>query len=125
MNNFGRAIALVLLASLTFQLEAQQYVPSAIRLNFTPGLSFTDGVPFDESAIEKYKLYCDGAFVRDVPNDYLRSIYVTVDDLGSGDHTCALSELVEGIESIQSNPKSFSLGQRTPSAPTLTVVVAA
>lgn len=118
-----RAIVLGLLASLTVSLQAQTYVPSSVGLQFTPGLAFTDGVPFDESAIETYTLYCDGQHIKDFPNDFTRIVYVTVDELGAGDHTCVVTETVQGIASVNSNPKSFSLGQRTPTAPTLTVVV--
>lgn len=119
-----RAIALCLTLALTIQVgQTQSYVPSTITIEYLPGLSYTDGVPFDESEIERYDLYCDGAHVRPVPNDFTRRLTLTVDDLGPGTHTCGLSETVGGIESVVSDTMSFSLGQRTPSAPTLTAVV--
>jgi hypothetical protein len=110
-----------LLASLT--LGAQSFVPSAVYLTFTPGLEMTDGSPFDESVIEKYSLYCDGAYVKDYANDFSRQVYVTIDDIGVGSHTCSLSEWVGGLESLVSNTVDFPLGQRTPKAPTNLAVV--
>jgi hypothetical protein len=116
--------ALILLASLTISAQ-QSTFPTVVRINFTPGLTYEDGVPLLESEIEHYDLYCNGAFLRQVPNDFTRSFLVGVDDLGPGTHACVLSETVAGIESVASDPLSFSLGQRTPSAPTLTTVAGA
>ena len=114
--------AVVLLAGLTLDFTpAQTYVPSTSVLNWVPGLVYDDGTPLDETAIEKYDLYCNGAHVLSLSNDFTRTYTVSVDLLGAGTHTCALSETVGGLESIVSNTVSFSLGQRRPSAPTLTV----
>ncbi len=124
MNYVRAIVALTLLASLTIGAQ-QTPLPSTVSINFIPGLSYEDGVPLTETEIEHYDLYCDGAFLRQVPNDFTRVFYVGVDELGPGTHTCALSETVAGIESVSSDPISFNLGQRTPSAPTLTTVAGA
>lgn len=117
-----RAIVVVLLAGLT--VNAQTFVPTYVDLQFTPGLTYEGSdIAFDESEIEMYHLYCDGAYVRDFPNDFTRTHRVSVDDLGAGSHSCGLSETVGGLESIVGNSLSFDLGQRQPTAPTLTVVV--
>lgn len=117
-----RAIALCGLAGLTFQIDAQ-VVPTEIPLQWDPSVTYTDGVPFDESEIQHYDLYCDGAHLRQIANDFTRITWVSVDDLGSGDHTCALSETVHGLESVVSNVVSFTLGQRRPNPPTLSVSI--
>lgn len=112
-----RAIALTLLMGLVIQVEGQS-VPSAYALTWMPALSMTDGTPFDESQIEGYPLYCDGNYVKTIPNDFTRRTVVDVSILGAGDHTCGLSEIVGGIESVMSDTVSFPLGQRTPGSPT-------
>jgi hypothetical protein len=109
--------ALVLLALLVFQIEAQT-VPSAYILSWIPGLEYTDGTPLDESSIQHYPLYCDGSFVANIPNDFTRQFYIDVGLLGAGDHTCGISEVVDGIESIMSDTVTFPLGRRTPGRPT-------
>lgn len=109
-----RLIALLLLAGLT--VDAQT-VPSAYMLSWLPALEMTDGTPFDESAIEHYPLYCDGAFVVNIPNDFTRQFYIDVGLLGAGDHTCGISEVVDGIESVMSDTVTFPLGRRTPGRP--------
>jgi hypothetical protein len=78
----------------------------------------TDGTPFDESEIEGYPLYCDGAYVTTISNDFLRSTVLDVALIGPGDHTCGLTEVVDGIESLLSDTVSFPLGRRTPGSPT-------
>jgi hypothetical protein len=113
-----RAIALLLLASITIQA---QLVPSSKTLRWAPALEYESGGTFDESQIEHYILYCDGRYARDIPNDFTRQYVVDVDLLGPGDHVCGISEVVAGIESVMSNTVDFPLGQRTPKAPTLTV----
>ena len=113
-----RAIALLMLAGLTVQA---QNVPTQRTLSWVPNLSYVSGGTFDESAIEKYVLYCDGSYIMDIPNDYTRRYTVSTGLLGAGDHTCGLSEVVAGIESVMSNTVDFPLGQRTPGAPTLSV----
>jgi len=118
-----RVLAITLLAGLVFQIGAQEHIHSAIYIQFTPGLTFEDGTPLDESQIEKYNLYCDGQFVKEYANDFNRQVYVSIDDIGVGSHSCGLSETVNGIESILSNTMDFPLGQRTPTAPTLLKVV--
>ena len=115
-----RAIALCGLAGLTFQLQAQS-VPTERTLRWVPSLEYTSGGTFDESLIQHYSLYCDGAFIMELPNDFTRSFVVSTALLGAGDHTCGLSETVDGIESVMSNTVAFPLGQRTPGAPSLTV----
>ncbi len=117
----ARAIALCGLAALTFQIEAQS-VPTERLLTWVPSLSYTSGGTFDESTIQHYTLYCDGAKVLDIPNDFTRQYTVTTELLGAGDHFCVLSETVDGIESVASNEVAFPLGQRTPGPPTLTVL---
>jgi hypothetical protein len=102
-------VVILLLMSLTVQ--TQTVVPSVVE--------YTDGVPFTESEIEHYDVYCDGAFLKQVPNDFTRSFMVSVDEVGVGDHTCGLSETVGGMESVMSDTKTFPLGQRTPGAPVL------
>ena len=98
-----------------------QTLPTERVLRWVPGLEYTSGGAFDESQIESYTLYCDGAVVASLPNDFTRSTTVTTELLGAGDHTCGVSETVAGIESVMSNTVDFPLGQRTPTAPTLTV----
>jgi hypothetical protein len=110
-------VVILLLMSLTVQ--TQTVVPSVVTISFTPALEYTDGVPFTESEIEHYDVYCDGAFLKQVPNDFTRSFMVSVDEVGVGDHTCGLSETVGGMESVMSDTKTFPLGQRTPGAPVL------
>jgi hypothetical protein len=112
-----RAIALLLLAGLTIQANTQA-VPSAYRLTWIPGLSYTDGTPLDESEITHYPLYCGGQHVADIANDFTRAYIVDVTMLGAGDHTCVISEVVGGIESVASDSVTFPLGRRTPSRPT-------
>jgi hypothetical protein len=114
------AICAALLSGLTLDVNSQA-VPTSKALVWTPALDMTDGTPFDESSIELYPLYCDGQYIKDIPNDFTRRYVVDVDLLGPGDHTCAISERVNGIESLVSNTVDFPLGQRTPNAPTLAV----
>lgn len=110
-----RAIVLCLLAGLTVQAQS---VPSSYVLTWIPATSMTDGTPFDESEIEGYPLYCDGEYVTTIPNDFTRSAILNVDMLGEGQHTCGLTEVVNGIESLLSDTVTFPLGQRTPGSPT-------
>ena len=112
--------ALLLLASITVDATSQT-VPIARRLSWVPGLEYTSGGGFDESQIERYVIYCDGVHRIEVPNDFTRGYTVSTDLLGAGDHTCGVSEIVDGIESVLSNTVDFPLGQRTPTAPALTV----
>lgn len=117
-------MVILLLMSLTVQ--TQTHVPSSMWIEFVPGLTYEgpNGASFAESEIEAYHLYCDGAYVRDYPNDFTRRVLVTVEMLGAGNHTCRLSETVGGMESIVSETAmTFDLGQRQPTAPTLTGVV--
>ena len=119
-----RAIApIILLAALTLDISAQS-VPTSKTLTWLPALDMTDGTPFDESQIELYPLYCDGEYIKDIPNDFTRRYVVDVDLLGPGGHTCGISERVAGIESVMSNTVDFTLGQRQPNAPTLAVEAA-
>lgn len=111
-----KVLGIILLGMLVFQIDAQT-VPTRYILSWIPALEFTDGTPFDESAIEKYPLYCDGAFVMDIPNDFTRQFIVDVDLLGPGDHTCGISEVVDGLESLLSDTVTFPLGRRTPGSP--------
>lgn len=120
MKGYRVFLTLALLGALTFDIGAQS-IPTFKTLIWTPALDMTDGTPFDESQIELYPLYCDGQYVMDIPNDFLRRYVVDVDLLGAGDHTCGISERVNGIESVMSNTVDFQLGQRTPNAPTLAV----
>lgn len=82
---------------------------------------YEDGTILYESDITHYSLYCDGQHILDKANDYTYNVVVGTAELGAGTHTCGLSETVGGIESVLSNTVSFSLGQRTPTAPTLTI----
>lgn len=111
---------LVLLGLFALAADAQT-VPPERTLTWVPGLEYESGGTFDESLIQSYNLYCDGAFVFSFSNDFGRSIVVDVVLLGEGDHTCGLSETVDGIESVMSNTVSFPLGRRTPRPPTLSV----
>lgn len=116
-----RATVLILLATIT--VDAQS-IPTFRTLVIEPALSYTPesgGGTFDETQIEKYPLYCDGRFILDIPNDFTRRYVVDTALLGAGDHTCAVSEVVGGIESVVSATVTFPLGQRTPGTPTLTV----
>lgn len=115
-------VPIALLASIT--IDAQQ-VPTTVTIGILPPTEFEDGSVLFEQDIETYHLYCDGAYIRDVPNDFTRRFTVTASELGAGTHECALSDRVGGIESVLSNTLSFSLGQRTPKAPTLVTVAGA
>lgn len=114
-----RAI-LVVMGLLALTVDAQT-VPTERTLSWTPALEYESGGIFDESQIQHYSLYCDGAYIYDIPNDFTRSHLVNTGSLGAGDHTCGMSETVDGIESIMSNTVDFPLGHRTPRAPTVTV----
>lgn len=118
-----RAIALLLLAGLTFQVQPQA-LPTSYIISFEPPTEYVDGTPLNEADIQKYSVYCDGAWIKDVPNDFSRQFTLGLDDgLAPGSHTCGLSDWVGDLESVLSNTKDFPLGQRTPGAPTLTTVV--
>lgn len=95
--------------------------PTDVALTWVPGLTYESGGNFDESQITNYTLYCDGSSQGTFANDYTRRYVVNTALLGAGDHTCGVSETVAGIESVMSNTVSFTLGQPTPTAPTLTV----
>ncbi len=114
-----RAICIVLF--LLAGAAVAQTVPTERTLRWAPALTYESGGSFDESQITHYSLYCDGAYILDLPNDFTRSYVVGTALLGAGDHTCGVSETVGGIESVMSNTVDFPLGQRTPRAPTLTV----
>jgi hypothetical protein len=111
-------MVLVLLAGLTVQAQT---VPTERTLRWVPSLEYVSGGQFDESQIEAYRLYCDGQYITEIPNDFTRAYVVGTALLGAGDHYCGLSEVVDGVESLLSNEVSFSLGYWTPGAPTVTV----
>lgn len=113
-----RAIVSVGLALLTLDVSSQS-VPPTRTLTWVPGLTFKSGGSFDEAQIQHYSLYCDGQYVSDVPNDFTRRYTVSTVLLDAGDHTCGLSETVDGIESVMSNTVTFPLGKPTPKAPVL------
>jgi hypothetical protein len=115
-----RAIAIAAMIAMSAAVVAQS-VPPTRTLTWNPSLSYVSGGSFDESAIEKYALYCDSEFILEFPNDYTRRYVVDVVLLGAGDHVCGVTEFVGGIESLLSNTVAFPLGQRTPGSPTLTV----
>jgi hypothetical protein len=115
-----RAMVLAGLAALTLDVSGQS-VPTQRTLTWVPGLEYASGGTFDESAIQHYNLYCDGQYVGEVVNDFTRTYVATVGLLGPGDHTCGLSETVDGIESVMSNTVTFPLGKPTPKAPVLTL----
>lgn len=118
-----RAIPLLLLAALTFDVQPQA-LPTSYIVTFVPPTEYVDGTPLNEADIDHYSVYCDGSYIKDVPNDFSRQFTLGLDDrLAPGSHTCGLSDTVAGIESVLSNTKDFPLGQRTPGAPTLTTVV--
>jgi hypothetical protein len=117
---YQRAIAITVMVLASIVVVAQS-VPTTRTLSWTPGLTYESGGSFDESQIQHYSLYCDGGYIMDIPNDYTRRYTVGTGLLGAGDHTCGVSETVDGIESVMSNTVDFPLGQRTPTAPTLTV----
>lgn len=116
-----RAIVLAGLAALTLDVSGQS-VPSTRTLTWVPGLTFESGGSFDESQIQHYSLYCDGQYINDVPNDFTRQYTVSTVLLGAGDHTCGLSETVDGMESVMSNTVTFPLGKPTPKAPVLSLL---
>lgn len=101
--------------------NAQSTYPTSATLTWEPALTFVDGTPLDESQIEGYPLYCDGAHVATLSNDFTRRYVISTALLGPGEHRCTLSEVVNGLESVASNEVAFILGQPAPRAPTLTV----
>ena len=111
----------IIFGALMLSTSIAQTVPTQRDLTWVPGLTYESGGSFDESAIEQYTLYCDGMLILSFPNDYTRRYTVSTGLLGAGDHTCGVSETVAGIESVMSNTVDFPLGQRTPTAPVLTV----
>lgn len=124
---------LILLAGLTLEFDvsdktriglsiAHAQVPNTLPLSWVPPQFYTDGTPLLEQDLDFYTLYCDGG-QTDVIDSIIGTYSYDLDltQFQSGDHACALSVTsLLGEESVQSNSVNFTIGARTPGAPSLT-----
>lgn len=105
-----RAIALVLLASITFATD------NTIR--WVPPVFYTNGVPLLEQDLDFYTLYCDGSVLQvidSVIGTRTEQVHLPKTE---GNHICYLTvTTLVGVESAPSNDYSFSNLPLIPAAP--------
>ena len=110
MKYLRRATAILLLSSLVFAFDG--------NIGFNPPVAYTNGDPLLEQELDFYSWYCGGnVFVFDsiIGN---RTAVVPV-PVVPGDYTCWLTvTTLYGVESTASNAVNFTVGPRTPGAPT-------
>ena len=109
-----KKIALLLLLS---QL-AFAYSPESFT--FRVVFFYEDGSPLLNDRIDEFRVYCNGAVVATLPNfatnEAIRS--VTSDDVFyPGTYTCHATTVADGVESVPSNTKVFTVDAKQPAAP--------
>jgi hypothetical protein len=96
---------------------------STIQLSWTPPTEYEDGTPLLEQDLDFYTVYINGTPATNldvIVGTWSAEIVFTV----PGSHQVALTVTdLNGQESQLSNTQVFTVGPRTPKAPTLQVVV--
>ena len=110
-------IPIVLVASLTFAWEG--------NVSYIPPDANTDGTLLLEQELDFYTLYCEGAAIGTIDSIIgQRTVLYDFGALASGDHSCNLTVTnLAGVESAFSNTAVFTIGPRTPNAPTGLVIL--
>lgn len=112
MKNVLRAIALLMLASLTFAYDS--------TINWQPPTQYTNGNQLLEQDLDYYTFYCDGVARQQMDSiigTWSRVVDIPEED---GDHLCWITvTTLNGAESAPSNTKLFTNGTRVPNPPTV------
>lgn len=95
-------------------------------VEWTPPVEYENGDVLLEQDLDFYSLYCNGSTTPLVTIDSVigtRTEIVDFSPLGEGTHTCHLTvTALNGEESGPSNDANFTVGPRTPGAPTNFVI---
>jgi len=112
-----RTLVLCGLASLTFAYDG--------NVSYVPPSAYTNGDPLLEQDISHYAMYCNGAAFTTITSIIgTTTVVIDLTPLGEGTHSCTLrTVMLNGSTSADSNIASFTVGPRTPQAPTLTIVL--
>lgn len=117
--NYNKWIVLgILLSGLVFGIGSH-------TVDWDPPTEYENGDPLLEQDLDYYTLYCnDAAFVTIDNIIGQSSAVVDFSPLGEGTHTCYLTvTALNGMESAPSNTANFTVGPRTPMAPTNFVII--
>lgn len=107
---FIRAIALVMLASITFASDN--------TINWVPPVFYTNGVPLLEQDLDYYILYCDGAVLQVIDSIIGTPTAQVHLPKTEGTHVCHLTvTTLVGVESGPSNEHVFTNQPLIPAAP--------
>lgn len=110
MKYVVRAIALLMLASITFAFDES--------ISWTPPTFYTNGTALLEQDLDYYTLYCDGNKLVEL-DSIIGTWTATISFPDTpGTYTCWLTTTtLLGVESSASNVKIFTNQPRTPMAP--------
>jgi hypothetical protein len=112
------AAVMLLLAGLTFAFD--------VNLAWDPPTQYENGDALLEQELDFYSLFCNGDAVPFATIDSVigtNTAIVNFSPLGEGTHTCHLTvTALNGQESDPSNDANFTVGPRTPGAPTNFVI---
>ena len=107
----------ILVGSLVFAWEG--------NVSYIPPIANTDGTLLLEQELDYYTLYCEDIAVGTIDSIIgQRTVLFDFGGLASGNHSCNLTVTnLAGIESAYSEPYVFTIGPRTPNAPTGLVIL--
>lgn len=116
------AILLILIASITIQVDAQSTTTPcdiSCELSWTPPTEYEDGSALLEQELDFYSVYCDGNHIMDF--DSIIGTWTIEFSFGvPGTYDCGLTTTaLNEQESSLSNTKLFTKGPRVPKPPTL------
>jgi len=118
MKKLRYGLVALLLAGLVFAVD--------MNISWTPPTEYENGDPLLEQELDFYSLYCNGDAAPLATIDSIigtRTAVVSFSSLGEGTHTCHLTvTALNGEESVPSNTANFTVGPRTPGAPTNFVI---